>query len=262
MKRLVFLLITISLLGILLFFGPRFVGHATGSGSDAEQTKTYLPEIAPVGATMLDGLGEYSREITTDSPEAQRWFDQAMMLTWGFNHQAAERSFLQALSVDPECAMCWWGAALVLGPHVNAGMDPSKNEAAWERVQAARRFAPGAEQWEQAWIRALAARYASDLAEIRRLAGVPVERRPAAAQVVVVHGRQVVVHQGIAVHHLHSRGDPQRARIAHVEQPGAGDRQERPQALAAAKTGVAHRLDDAPALRRVDVDRVGRHARL
>ncbi|MGK7296644.1 MAG: hypothetical protein ACNS61_12605 [Candidatus Wenzhouxiangella sp. M2_3B_020] len=160
MKRLVFLFITISLLGIFHFSGSRFLGHAAGSGNDAEQAENYLPEIAPVGATMLDGLGDYTRAITTDSPEAQRWFDQAMMLTWGFNHQAAERSFLQALSVDPECAMCWWGAALVLGPHVNAGMDPSKNEAAWERLQAARRLAPKAEQWEQAWIRALAARYA------------------------------------------------------------------------------------------------------
>ena len=159
MKRPLLLLAILVVAGILLFSATRLSGLSAGSESQADESRNYLPEIAPVGATMLDGLGDYSREITTDSPEAQRWFDQAMMLTWGFNHQAAERSFLQAVSVDPECAMCWWGAALVLGPHVNAGMDPSKNEAAWERLQAARRLAPAAEQWEQAWIRALASRY-------------------------------------------------------------------------------------------------------
>lgn len=123
------------------------------------EAETFIPPIAPVGATLLDGLGDYSRKITTESEEAQRWFDQALMLTWGFNHQAAERSFLQAIAVDPECAMCWWGAALVLGPHVNAGMDPSNNAAAWERLQTARRLAESAEPWEQAWIDALSARY-------------------------------------------------------------------------------------------------------
>jgi hypothetical protein len=43
-------------------------------------------------------------------PEVQRWFDQGLMLTYGFNHDAAERSFLRATELDPECAMCWWGA--------------------------------------------------------------------------------------------------------------------------------------------------------
>lgn len=58
--------------------------------------------------------------------------------------------------------MCWWGAALVLGPHVNAAMDPANNAAAWERVQAARALADNAEPWERAWIEALSARYAED----------------------------------------------------------------------------------------------------
>ena len=49
------------------------------------------------------------------------------MLTFGFNHDAAERSYLKAAQIDPDCAMCWWGASLVLGPHVNAQMDPADN---------------------------------------------------------------------------------------------------------------------------------------
>lgn len=121
-----------------------------------------LPDLAPAGATLLDGLGDYRMPISTSQPMAQRWFDQGLMLTYGFNHDAAERSFLKATEVDPQCAMCWWGAALVLGPHVNAAMDPARNAAAFERVQKAQALAASASEREQAFIAALATRYAAD----------------------------------------------------------------------------------------------------
>src|SRR5688500_691868 len=70
------------------------------------------PELA--GASLLEGLGNYQFAVTSKHPDAQRWFNQGVMLTYGFNHDAAERSFLKATQLDPECAMCWWGAALVL----------------------------------------------------------------------------------------------------------------------------------------------------
>lgn len=117
---------------------------------------------APVGATRLEGLGSYQRTITTANPEAQRWFNQGLMLSYGFNHDAAERSFLKATEADPACAMCWWGAALVLGPHVNAAMDPANNGKAWVRLQKAVALAPRVDLWEQAYIEALAARYAEN----------------------------------------------------------------------------------------------------
>ena len=83
------------------------------------------PELAVAGAVLLDGLGDYSFPVSSSHPEVQRWFDQGLALTWGFNHDAAERAFVKATELDPQCAMCWWGAALVLGPHVNATMDPA-----------------------------------------------------------------------------------------------------------------------------------------
>jgi hypothetical protein len=86
-----------------------------------------LPDLAPVGATLIEGLGDYSMPVTAKDADVQRWFDQGLAMTYGFNHDAAERSFLKAAELDPDCAMCWWGAALVLGPHVNAGMDPANN---------------------------------------------------------------------------------------------------------------------------------------
>jgi len=130
--------------------------------------KASAPDLAPVGATLLEGLGDYSMPVTTKIPAALRWFDQGLALTYGFNHDAAERSYLKAAELDPDCAMCWWGAALVLGPHVNSTMDPANNAKAWDRVQRAQRAAAKATPRERAFIAALAARYA---------ANPPVDRR-------------------------------------------------------------------------------------
>lgn len=144
------------------------------SGSpDSAKPAVEAPGAPPLadsipGATLIPGLGTYHFPISSTQPEVQRWFDQGLMLTYGFNHDAAERSFLRAAAIDPECAMCLWGAALVLGPHVNAGMDPANNAKAWTRLQRARALAARATPREQAFIEALSARYAEQPPEDRR----------------------------------------------------------------------------------------------
>ena len=134
----------------------------------AAQPPVSPPEMAMVGAHLLEGLGNHRFPVTAKHPDVQRWFDQGLMLTYGFNHDAAERSFLKATELDPSCAMCWWGASLVLGPHVNAAMDPADNADAWQRLQRARALAPQASEREQAFIEALSARFAEDPPEDRR----------------------------------------------------------------------------------------------
>jgi len=131
-------------------------------------SESSLPDLAPVGANLIEGLGDYSMPVTAKNADVQRWFDQGLAMTYGFNHDAAERSFLKAAELDPDCAMCWWGAALVLGPHVNSGMDPANNPKAWDRLQRAERAAPEATEKERAFIAALAARYAENPPEDRR----------------------------------------------------------------------------------------------
>ena len=56
---------------------------------------------------------------------AQRYFDQGLRLTYAFNHPEALRAFKEAQRRDPDCAMCYWGEAFVLGPNINAPMDGS-----------------------------------------------------------------------------------------------------------------------------------------
>ncbi len=149
---------------VLLAFAAGSIVSCLRKPDAPPAASTSAPPPAPpqlVGATLLEGLGNYHFPITANA-EAQRWFDQGLMLTYGFNHDAAERSYLRATELDPQCAMCWWGAALVVGPHVNAAMDPANNPVAWQRLQKALALAPKATPREQAYIRALSARYAEN----------------------------------------------------------------------------------------------------
>lgn len=113
-------------------------------------------------APLLEGLGEHHHPITTDDELAQRYFDQGLVLAYGFNHGEAERSFLKATKLDPQCAMCFWGAAWVLGPNINAPMDPADAPEAHARTQKALELADKASEREQAYIHALTYRYAPE----------------------------------------------------------------------------------------------------
>ena len=184
--------------GILLAaIAGAFVGTHSSRVRAASQPAPIAP---PQGATLLPGLGTYQFKITTNEPEAQRWFNQALMLTFGFNHDAAERSFLKAAQMDPDCAMCWWGAALVLGPHVNATMDPADNLKAWQSLQRAVTLAPNATARERDFIRALEARYAASPPENRRALdeayakamGVLVAQRPDDLDAKVFHAEALM----------------------------------------------------------------------
>ena len=49
---------------------------------------------------FFEGLGSYSRKITTNSPSAQRYFNQGLAFLHGFNHGAGIRSFQEAARLD------------------------------------------------------------------------------------------------------------------------------------------------------------------
>ncbi len=117
---------------------------------------------------LYEGLGSYSRKITTDSPEAQRYFDQGLAFLHGFNQSAAIRAFQQAAEIDPECAMAHWGIALACGPHINLAVVPTPAAGlAWKEINLAKKNAANASPVEQALIDALAKRYASPQPEDR-----------------------------------------------------------------------------------------------
>jgi len=110
---------------------------------------------------LYDGLGSYTRKITTKSAEAQKYFDQGINFYFGFNHGAALRAFQAAETLDPGCAMNYWGAALACDGDINfPGFLPGMADLAWKQIQLAREHAVDASPVEQALIEALANRYA------------------------------------------------------------------------------------------------------
>ena len=111
---------------------------------------------------LLGSLGDWKHPITTSSQDAQALFDRGLALTFGFNHDEAKRSFEKAAKLDPECAMCYWGIANVLGPNINASMEDSAVPEAHTALQKALRFAGRASEKEQAYIQALTKRYSSE----------------------------------------------------------------------------------------------------
>jgi tetratricopeptide (TPR) repeat protein len=77
-------------------------------------------------ARLFDGIGSYRAPKVSNDPQAQRYFEQAMVFGWGFNFPEATRSFRAAVMRDPDCALCRWGIAWSLGPNINDDMDAAE----------------------------------------------------------------------------------------------------------------------------------------
>ena len=118
-------------------------------------------------APMLKGLEGIDFEISTDNKEAQAYFNQGLMLSYGFNHAEAARSFFEASRLDSTCAMAYWGFAYVLGPNYNAGMEDDNYQRAYEATQKAMALSGNCTPKEKALIDALSVRYTQEPPENR-----------------------------------------------------------------------------------------------
>lgn len=138
---------------------------ATGCSERVESVEAL---VARAEAPLFEGLGDYHRSITTRHPGAQRYFNQGMVLAFGFNHAESIRSFRAAQRLDDQCAMCYWGEALATGPNINvtskgkAIMSPEERTVAYAAVQKAVGLKRNATALERDLIDALATRYNGD----------------------------------------------------------------------------------------------------
>lgn len=116
---------------------------------------------APTGelAPRLQNLGTHAFPVSTRVRRAQRFVDQGLRLSYGFNHAEAGRAFREAARLDPGLAMAYWGEALVLGPNINVPMAAEDEPKALAAVQAAVARKARATPRERAYIDALAKRY-------------------------------------------------------------------------------------------------------
>jgi len=115
-------------------------------------------QIAP----LLEGMGVHNFDTSLDDELAAQYFNQAIALTYGFNHLEAGRSFKQVATIDPSSAIAFWGQALVLGPNINAVMESTSVRPAYQAIQLAKSRRAKASNKEKALIDALAKRYSLD----------------------------------------------------------------------------------------------------
>jgi len=140
-------------------------------------------EAAGAGAVQpMAGLGTYHHRITTRSPQAQRLFDQGLVLVYGFNHGQAIRLFQRAAELDPYAPMPLWGIALAYGPNINDfEMDRDRAKTADEYAKKAQALAAHASANERAYIEALSRRYSND--QSADLKGLQIDYKDAMAAV-------------------------------------------------------------------------------
>jgi tetratricopeptide (TPR) repeat protein len=111
---------------------------------------------------LFNDLGSLRYPISTTNPKAQAYFNQGLRFTYALNHAEAQRAFREAQRLDPTCAMCFWGEALVLGPNINAQMFPEALAPAIAAAEKAVARAAKASDKEKALINAIAKRYSVD----------------------------------------------------------------------------------------------------
>jgi tetratricopeptide (TPR) repeat protein len=118
---------------------------------------------------LFETFGILHRDTGSPVPAAQRYFDQGLRMAYGFNHEAAGRAFAEAARLDPDCAICVWGQALVLGPNINMPMEASAVKDATALARRAQTLSSHARPVDRALIAALLQRYADP---------APADRKP------------------------------------------------------------------------------------
>jgi tetratricopeptide (TPR) repeat protein len=167
-KTLLSLLITVGLSAYILLSPQYALALSPSHHSDSAGVVQHTISVKQV--PLYEGLSDYLYPISSENALAQRYFNQGLLLSYGFNHAEAARSFQAAAQLDPNCAMCYWGIALVLGPNINAGMDKDTVPQAWEALQHAIQLSQqkSTTPREQALIQALVQRYTSQSVKDRQ----------------------------------------------------------------------------------------------
>jgi tetratricopeptide (TPR) repeat protein len=143
--------------------GHCVIADLPAQAQSAEAVKAYEEAEPP----LWNDLGALNYPISTKNSEAQRYFDQGLRLAANFNHAEARRAFRKAQRLDPTCALCFLGEAIVLGPNINVPMNPEANAPAVAALRKAQALSAGASEKEKGLIEAVATRYSEDPAAER-----------------------------------------------------------------------------------------------
>jgi tetratricopeptide (TPR) repeat protein len=140
-------------LAILLLFPLVVFGQHSG----------HAPAKAAAPVVLEAGLGDINHPVSTNNPEAQKFFNQGLAYVYAFNHAEAINSFKQAAQLDPQLAMAYWGVALAMGSNYNVPADGPALVEAYTNLQKAIELAPKASEHDRAYINALSKRYSKEI---------------------------------------------------------------------------------------------------
>ena len=150
---------TIFIAALVMISAGIFITEPLAAAQTNDQDDVQSTAVPGQLAPRLQNLGNHKFPVTTNSARAKLFINQGLMLAYGFNHAEAGRSFREAARLDPNCAMAYWGMALVLGPNINMPMPPEAEKQAYDLIQKAQALKKNTSEKEQAYIDALAVRY-------------------------------------------------------------------------------------------------------
>lgn len=113
------------------FYSSKFINYLQPSNKESIDVKRngdrcteMISSYSPQNLVGIYGdmSGQYHRQISSPSNLSQVLFDQGLLHTYGFNTVEGIRNFEAALSIDHNCAMCYWGIAYANGPNINTDM--------------------------------------------------------------------------------------------------------------------------------------------
>lgn len=132
---------------------------AAAAKSETQPFQPAAMKAAGGDVPLYGDLGAMTFKLGRASPRVQAYFDQGLRLAFAFNHAEAQRAFQAAQKLDPSCAMCFWGEALILGPNINVPMQPEAVAPAWAALQRAAALKRQLPAREKALVEALQVRY-------------------------------------------------------------------------------------------------------
>lgn len=143
----------------LIFVLSTSTFHAQEQGSRPAPKTVFERSTQPI-EIFKNGLGTFSRPISSSNKEAQAFFDQGFQMMYAFAKPEAIRSFREAWKRDENCAICYWGEAWAWGSYLNAPMSPDEAPHAYAAIRKAIALKDKhANARERAFIDALAVRY-------------------------------------------------------------------------------------------------------
>lgn len=99
------------------------------AGSSHASAQVTLTELTQSDSPLFNGLQSYQMNVSSPSSTAKQYFNQGLILFYGFNYPEALRSFKQAAKIDPNCALFEWAKAISLAEYIQSIQAPLYEEA-------------------------------------------------------------------------------------------------------------------------------------